>query len=185
MKKKNGGFCFRFTIGEDIVYNETEDDLTIDNEIRGFSFSNIVDSVFTVMANGLDSIVTSIIGTEKSGKPKPNRVNYKNYQLIRLFPSSQGHVKELKELKEAETEDIKFWSEPMYNKCVSCIFSSSSPILILRIAWIIFIIVYSRTTDVVVAPDLVSELKIFLRDKGIDFKVLITNIQVRDGIGEK
>lgn len=48
-----------------------------------------------------------------------------------------------------------------------------------------FYIVYSRTTDVVVAPDLVSELKIFLRDKGIDFKVLITNIQVRDGIGEK
>lgn len=32
----------------------------------------------------------------------------------------------------------------------------------------------------VVAPDLVSELKMFLRDKGIDFKVLITNIQVRD-----
>lgn len=165
-----------------MVYNETEDDLTIDNEIRGFSFSNIVDSVFTVMANGLDSIVTSIIGTEKSGKPKPNRVNYKNYQLIRLFPSSQGHVKELKELKETETEDIKFWSEPMYNKCVSCIslFLTSS----ISILWITLII-YSRTTDVVVAPDLVSELKIFLRDKGIDFKVLITNIQVRDDIGKK
>ncbi|XP_006609655.1 carboxypeptidase B-like [Apis dorsata] len=138
----------RFTV-KDIVYNETKDHLIIDNEIRGFSFSNIVDSVFTVMANGLDSIVTSIIGTEKSGKPKPNRVNYKNYQLIRLFPSTQGHVNELKELKEAETEDIKFWSEPMYNK----------------------------TTDIVVAPDLVPELKIFFRDKGIDFKVLITNIQ--------
>lgn len=123
-KEKNRGFCFRFTV-KDIVYNETKDHLIIDNEIRGFSFSNIVDSVFTVMANGLDSIVTSIIGTEKSGKPKPNRVNYKNYQLIRLFPSTQGHVNELKELKEAETEDIKFWSEPMYNKCVSCIFPSS------------------------------------------------------------
>lgn len=123
-KEKNGGFCFRFTVEDLIVYNEPKNvNLTIDNEIRGFSFSNIVDSVFSVMANGLDSIVTSIIGTEKSAKPKPNRVNYKNYQLIRLFPSSQGHVNELKELKEAETEDIKFWSEPMYNKCVLCTFS--------------------------------------------------------------
>lgn len=74
--------------------------------------------MFFAVANGIDSIMTSIIGTEKNFKPRSSRVSYKNYQLIRLYPSSQGHVNDLKDLKETEPEDVKFWTEPMYNRCV-------------------------------------------------------------------
>ncbi|XP_017766579.1 PREDICTED: carboxypeptidase B-like [Eufriesea mexicana] len=132
----------------DTVSNDT-DDLKIGDKSRGFSFVNMVESMFSAVANGIGSFVTSIIGTEKNFKPRSPRVSYRNHQLIRLYPNSQTHVNELKELKEAEPEDVKFWAEPMYNK----------------------------TTDVVVGPDLVSEVKMFLRDKGIDFKVLIPDLQ--------
>ncbi|XP_012170723.2 carboxypeptidase B [Bombus terrestris] len=139
----------RYLDKENTTFNETDYDLLIDNDGRGFSFVNIVESVFFAVANGIDSIMTSIIGTEKNFKPRSSRVSYKNYQLIRLYPSSQGHVNDLKDLKETEPEDVKFWTEPMYN----------------------------RTTDVVIAPDLVSDVKTFFRNKGIDFKVLMPDLQ--------
>ncbi|XP_050591202.1 carboxypeptidase B-like [Bombus affinis] len=139
----------RYLDEENTTFNETDYDLLIDNDGRGFSFVNIVESVFFAVANGIDSIMTSIIGTEKNFKPRSSRVSYKNYQLIRLYPSSQGHVNDLKDLKETEPEDVKFWTEPMYN----------------------------RTTDVVIAPDLVSDVKTFFRNKGIDFKVLMPDLQ--------
>ncbi|CAD1480292.1 unnamed protein product [Heterotrigona itama] len=134
---------------EIVAFNETDSESTIDNESRGFSLTDIVESMFSAVASGIGSIVTSIIGTEKNFKSRTSRISYKNHQLIRLYPSSQGHVNDLKELKESEPEDVKFWTEPIYN----------------------------RTTDVVVGPDLVSDLKVFLRDKGIDFKVLIPDLQ--------
>lgn len=34
----------------------------------------------------------------------------------------------------------------------------------------------------VIAPDLVSDVKTFFRNKGIDFKVLMPDLQVRDVI---
>ncbi|XP_033346187.1 carboxypeptidase B-like [Bombus vosnesenskii] len=139
----------RYLDEKNTTFNETDYDLLIDNDGRGFSFVNIVESVFFAVANGIDSIMTTIIGTEKNFKPRSSRVSYKNYQLIRLYPSSQGHVNDLKDLKETEPEDVKFWIEPMYNK----------------------------TTDVVIAPDLVSDVKIFFRNKGIDFKVLMPDLQ--------
>ncbi|XP_076388900.1 carboxypeptidase A2 isoform X2 [Megachile rotundata] len=128
--------------------NETTNTSTHETK-RGFSFVDIVESVFSVVANGFGSLMTSIIGTEKSSKPRSNRVSYKNYQLIRLYPNTETHAKDLKELMDSEPEYIKFWTMPMNNK----------------------------TTDVVVSPDLVSDVKTFLRSKGIDFTVLISDLQ--------
>lgn len=128
---------------------ETDSDFTIDKKSRGFSLTDLVESMFSAVASGIGSIVTSIIGTEKNFRSRSSRVSYKNHQLIRLYPNSQQHVNDLKELEKSESEDVKFWTEPMYN----------------------------RTTDMVVGPDLVSDLKVFLRYKGIDFKVLIPDLQ--------
>ncbi|XP_043514779.1 carboxypeptidase A2-like isoform X2 [Frieseomelitta varia] len=144
-----GNRATRYPDEEIAAFNETDNDSTIDNESRGFSLTDLVESMFSAVASGIGSIVTSIIGTEKNFKSRSSRVSYKNHQLIRLYPNSQGHVNDLKELKESEPEDVKFWTEPMYN----------------------------RTTDVVVGPDLVSDFKVFLSDKGIDFKVLIPDLQ--------
>ena len=131
--------------------------------------------MFSAVASGIGSIVTSIIGTEMNFKSRSSRVSYKNHQLIRLYPNSQEHVNDLKELKESEPEDVKFWTEPMYNRFV--FFIRAGVIWLTDLTKLIKIF---RTTDIVVGPDLVSDLKIFLRDKGIDFKVLIPDLQVRD-----
>ncbi|CAK9813043.1 Carboxypeptidase A4 [Anthophora plagiata] len=139
----------RYLNEKDTLSNETEDILSIDNEGRGSSFVDIVESMFSAVANGIGSIMTSIIGTEKSFKSRATRVSYRNYQLIRLYPSTKGQVNDLKELKETEPEEVKFWTQPMYNK----------------------------TTDIVVGPDIVSDVKMFLRERGIDFTVLISDLQ--------
>nr|XP_031827673.1 carboxypeptidase B-like [Nomia melanderi] len=120
-----------------------------ENTGRGFSFVDMFESVFSAVSNGIGSIVASIIGPEKISKARSARVNYKNYQLIRVYPDSESQVNELRELRDAEPEDIRFWTQPFYNK----------------------------STDLVVAPDLVSDLKTFLRERGIDFKILIPNLQ--------
>ncbi|XP_076285065.1 carboxypeptidase B [Lasioglossum baleicum] len=119
------------------------------NAGRGFSFVDMIESMFSAVTNGIGSIVSSIIGSEKIPKARSAKVNYKNYHLIRLSPSSESQVKELRELRDAEPEDLRFWTQPSYNK----------------------------STDVVVAPDLVSDLKTFLRGRGIDFQVLIPDLQ--------
>lgn len=72
--------------------------------------------MFSVVANGIDSIVTSIIGPEKASKSRSSRVSYKNYQLMRLFPDTENQINELIDLRDAEQEDIKFWTQPLHNR---------------------------------------------------------------------
>ncbi|XP_076167268.1 carboxypeptidase B isoform X2 [Ptiloglossa arizonensis] len=138
------------------ISNETEDLLAngsgttfTRNVERGFSIADIVESMLSAVANGIGSIVTGLIGPEKNSKSRSSRVSYRNHQLIRLFPSTENQVNDLRDLGDTEPEDIKFWTQPVYNK----------------------------TTDVVVAPDLVPDVRTFLRDRGINFKVLIPDIQ--------
>ncbi|XP_043264930.1 carboxypeptidase B-like [Colletes gigas] len=145
----------RFT-NETETTNDTGDGFAIEsgtsfdrNAERGFSFADIFESMFSAVVNGIGSIMTSIIGAEKSPKSRSSRVSYRNHQLIRLFPSTENHVTDLRDLRESEPEDIKFWTQPFYNK----------------------------TIDAVVAPDLIPDVKAFLRDRGIDFKILIPDIQ--------
>ncbi|XP_076644229.1 carboxypeptidase B [Halictus rubicundus] len=144
----------RYAEGDDL-YNETNSfpgksgSSVPENAGRGFSFADMIESMFSAVTYGIGSFVSSIIGPEKAPKARSIKVNYRNYHLIRLFPNSKSQVNELKELRDAEPEDIRFWTQPSYNK----------------------------STDVVVAPDLVSDLKTFLRGRGIDFQVLIPDLQ--------
>ncbi|XP_026827132.1 carboxypeptidase B isoform X2 [Ooceraea biroi] len=106
--------------------------------------------MLSVVTSGFSTVVNSIVGTEKKNlRSRIPRVNYKNYQLIRLFPTTENHIVDLRDLKDAEPEEIKFWSFPKPN----------------------------RTTDVIIAPDLVADVKDYLQDRNINFKVLISDIQ--------
>lgn len=90
-----------------------------ENTERGFSFVDMLESMFSVVSNGIGSIVASIIGPEKLSKARSTRVSYRNYQLIRVFPDSENQVNELRELRDAEPEDIRFWTQPFYNKYIN------------------------------------------------------------------
>ncbi|XP_025269058.1 carboxypeptidase B [Camponotus floridanus] len=121
-----------------------------DDYDRGFSLFGLVETMLSVVANGLSTVVSSIVGTEKKNlRSNVNKINYRNYQLIRVFPNTEDNVADLRDLRDAEPEDIKFWSFPNLN----------------------------RTSDIIVAPDLVADVKSYLRDKKMDFKVLISDIQ--------
>lgn len=84
---------------------------------RAFSFFGTVESVLSAMANGLNNIVNSMMGTQtKSSVMRNNKVSYRNHQLIRIFPITEGHINELRELRDSEPDDIKFWNEPILNR---------------------------------------------------------------------
>ncbi|XP_053982799.1 carboxypeptidase B-like [Hylaeus volcanicus] len=146
----------RYTDERESTTNETHDGSTLvsgtsflKNVGREVSFTDIFESMFSAVANGIGSFVTSIIGQEKNVKSRSSKVSYRNHQLIRLFPKTETQVSDLRHLRNTEPEDLKFWSQPFQNK----------------------------TTDLVVAPDLVADVKTFLKDRGINFKVLIPNLQ--------
>nr|XP_012229445.1 PREDICTED: LOW QUALITY PROTEIN: carboxypeptidase B-like [Linepithema humile] len=129
---------------------QTRESSSDDDYDRGFSLFGLVESVLSVVASGLNTVMSSIVGTEKkNSRSSARRINYRNYHLIRVFPNTEKHVADLRDLKDTEPEDIKFWSFPNPN----------------------------RTLDVIVAPDVVADVKDYLRDKKIDFKVLISDIQ--------
>ncbi|XP_024867115.1 uncharacterized protein LOC112451619 [Temnothorax curvispinosus] len=128
----------------------SDDDDDDADDYRGFSLFGLVESMLSVVASGLSTVVNSIVGTEKKdSRSRTSRINYRNYHLIRAFPNTESQAADLRDLRDAEPEDIKFWSFPNPN----------------------------RTADMIVAPDLVNDVKEYLRDKKIDFKVLISDIQ--------
>ncbi|XP_039310981.1 carboxypeptidase B isoform X2 [Solenopsis invicta] len=130
----------------DLLWDEDDDD----DDYRGFSLFGLVESVLSVVASGLSTVVNSIVGTEKKdSRSRTRRINYRNFHLIRAFPNTASQVTDLRELRDAEPEDIKFWSFPNSN----------------------------RTSDMIVSPDLVNDVKEFLKDKKINFKILISDIQ--------
>lgn len=94
-----------------------------DDSDRGFSLLGLVESMFSVVANGFSTVMSSLVGTDKkNSKPRIRRINYRNYQLIRMFPSTENHVLDLRDLGDTEPDDIKFWSFPTANKFVFAIF---------------------------------------------------------------
>lgn len=91
-----------------------------DDYDRGFSLFGLVESMLSVVANGLSTVVSSIVGTEKKNlRSNVNKINYRNYQLIRVFPNTEDNVADLRDLRDAEPEDIKFWSFPNLNRFTS------------------------------------------------------------------
>lgn len=86
---------------------------------KGFSMFGLVESLLSVIASGLGTVVNSILGSEKkNSRTQTNRINYRNYQLIRVFPNTESHVVDLRDLADAEPEDVKFWSFPSPNRFV-------------------------------------------------------------------
>lgn len=150
-----------------------------DDYDRGFSLLGLVESMLSVVANGLSTVVNSIVGTEKKNlRSNVNRINYRNYQLIRVFPNTEDNIADLRDLRDAEPEDIKFWSFPTLNRFTSLRFSFLKNI-INYLTYFLYRYIFLRTSDMIVAPDLVADVKDYLRDKKIDFKVLISDIQVK------
>jgi len=90
-----------------------------DDDYRGFSLFGLVESMLSVVASGLSTVVSSIVGTEKkNSRSGIRRINYKNYHLIRAFPNTENQATDLLDLRDAEPEDIKFWSFPNPNRFV-------------------------------------------------------------------
>lgn len=90
-----------------------------DDYDRSFSLFGLVESILSVVANGLSTVMSSIVGTEKKNlRSSARRVNYRNYHLIRVFPNTENHVADMRDLRDFEPEDIKFWSFPSPNRYV-------------------------------------------------------------------
>ncbi|KAI4504466.1 hypothetical protein M0802_000016 [Mischocyttarus mexicanus] len=144
---------------DDYEYEDEDEDLEkykiasrklLDDNQRAFSLFGTVESVFSAVTNSLNSIVSSMMGTQpKSSTMRSNRISYRNHQLLRVVPITEEHIIELRELRDSEPDDIKFWNEPILN----------------------------RTTDIVIGPDIVSDVKEYLKSRKIEFKVLISDIQ--------
>lgn len=83
-----------------------------------------VESIFHVFTKSIGTVVDNIVGNgAKSHKSLGHRVSYKNYQLVRLYPSTDDEANDLRELRDAEPEDIKFWTQPTGNRFVAILFS--------------------------------------------------------------
>lgn len=150
-----------------------------DDYDRGFSLFGLVETMLSVVANGLSTVVSSIVGTEKKNlRSNVNKINYRNYQLIRVFPNTEDNVADLRDLRDAEPEDIKFWSFPNFNRFTALrLFFLKN--IINYLTYFLYRYLFLRTSDIIVAPDLVADVKSYLRDKKMDFKVLISDIQVK------
>lgn len=84
---------------------------------RGFSLSSLLETVIDVVTGGFSSIVNNVMGGEsKSTRTMYNKINYKDYQLLRVHPVTQIQVDELREMCDSEADDIRFWKQPFGNR---------------------------------------------------------------------
>jgi hypothetical protein len=77
------------------------------------------------------------------------KVNYKRYQVLRVIPRTDLQVNDVLELRE-ETGGLMYWTEPAKN----------------------------HSADILVPPDLVTDVKEFLHLRGLEFVVLFKDVQV-------
>jgi hypothetical protein len=79
--------------------------------------------------------------------------NYKGYQLLRTYPDVKKKVNELLDLQEeALGSGLMWWSSPSLN----------------------------GSTDLLVPPDLLEDIKDHLKSAKIDYDVVIWDLQVRN-----
>ncbi|RVE43450.1 hypothetical protein evm_011901 [Chilo suppressalis] len=89
------------------------------------------------------------VAQKKSAK-KSMKKNYKGYQLLRAYPDAQRKVNELLDLRdEAKGSGLMWWSSPSLN----------------------------GSTDLLVPPDLLVDIKEHLKSIKIDFDVIIWDLQ--------
>ncbi|KAG8238262.1 hypothetical protein J437_LFUL016442 [Ladona fulva] len=78
-----------------------------------------------------------------------SRVKYTNYQLLRATARTDAQLQEIKELKQEMSTDVSFWTPAKKN----------------------------ASTDIMVAPEAVEEVKAFLKKRDIPYEVVILDVQ--------
>jgi hypothetical protein len=79
----------------------------------------------------------------------PKKVNYKRYQLLRVIPRTDKQVDDVLALRE-DIEGLMYWTQPAKN----------------------------HSADILVPPDLVTDVREFLQLRGLEFVVLLKDVQV-------
>jgi hypothetical protein len=77
------------------------------------------------------------------------KVSYKRHQVLRVTPRTDQEVDDVLALRE-EIEGLMYWTEPAKN----------------------------HSADILVPPDLVTDVKEFLQLRGLEFVVLFKDVQV-------
>ncbi|RZF49063.1 hypothetical protein LSTR_LSTR008349 [Laodelphax striatellus] len=95
----------------------------------------------------VESAIDLIFSPFYSRKP-PDTVTYKDFQLLRVFPRTEDHVDDLEEMLEDE-DGVQFWTPALKNK----------------------------TTDILLPPDMIPEVKEYLTEQKIEYQTLISNLQ--------
>lgn len=103
--------------------------------------------------SALCSLILNLLSIlEKKTTKKSLKKNYKGYQLLRAYPDIQWKVHEMLDLQEeGQGSGLMWWTVPSMNS----------------------------STDILIPPDLLADVKDFLKSSKIDFDVVIWDLQVR------
>lgn len=97
------------------------------------------------------NITKNLFSAKKSIK-KPLKKNYKGYQLIRIYLDVQWKVDEILEFQDdAQGSGLMWWTPPSMN----------------------------GSTDLLVPPDLMTDVRDHLKSLNIEYDVIIWDLQVR------
>ncbi|XP_033208198.1 carboxypeptidase A2-like isoform X2 [Belonocnema kinseyi] len=111
-----------------------------------FSFMETIETVLATVTNLFNNIIS---GESKSSRSISNKISYKDFRLLRILPTTNSHVNDLRSMYETEPEDIKFWTFPVKN----------------------------RSADVLVSPKIITDVITFLEERKIEYTVLISDLQ--------
>jgi hypothetical protein len=124
-------------------------------EARFFNFGSIgsLGSYFTKFYRYFESGMNSLWGFNDDVYDEwgagAKKVSYKRHQLLRVIPRTDIQVDDVLTMRE-EVEGLMFWTEPARN----------------------------HSTDILVPPDLIPDVKEFLHLRGLEFIVLLKDVQV-------
>lgn len=121
-------------------------------EGRFFSIDSIgrLGSYFTKMYSYFESGMNLFWGSDgHTDDASSNKVNYKRYQLVRVIPRTDMQVDDVLALKE-EIEGLMYWTQPAKN----------------------------NSADILIPPELVTDVKEFLQLRELEFVVLLKDVQV-------
>jgi hypothetical protein len=125
------------------------------SEERLLNFGSIASlgSYFTTFYSYFESGMNLLWGHDKhmneNRDDTSKKVYYKGYQLLRVTPRTDVQVHDVLALRE-ETDGLMYWLQPAKN----------------------------RSADILTPPDLVIDVKQFLQLRGIEFVVLLKDVQV-------
>ncbi|XP_023248304.1 carboxypeptidase A2-like [Copidosoma floridanum] len=90
-----------------------------------------------------------IFEDEEDIESKDSAANYRGHQLLRLTAKTKKQVRYLQQLMTDEPDDVKFWTNPVKDKA----------------------------TDVLVSSRLLNDVKEFFREKGINYVMLMSDLE--------